>query len=78
MNAQQQLLKLTVQYNGAKETFRTKYDHSDKAFLWGMKTLRDVYEDSKRMIDQGKDGVKNFIEYLAEINIQPTFLQETK
>lgn len=75
----QNVLRLNVLISGAKWALRETYtDSTNKGWLWQMHTLNDIANDSRRMLDQGKDGVKYFNEYLDEIHLTPSYIEELR
>jgi hypothetical protein len=64
------IMRLDTLFRLAKDVHRSKYvDSADRAWLMQMRTIADVANDSRHMIEQGKDGVAYFAGYLDEIGL---------
>lgn len=64
------IMRLDTLYRLAKDVHRSKYtDSSDRGWLIQMRTIADIANDSRHMIERGGDGVAYFADYLDEIGL---------
>lgn len=64
------IMRLDTLYRLAKNVMRDKsVGPSDRGWLMQMRTIADVANDSRHMIERGRDGVAYFADYLDEIGL---------